>query len=356
MRAAVHRLGGHGLLFALVATLAACGSSDSGVQPSGRIAFVRDLGYDAPTDRYVNDLYVMNADGSDQRRIVRDASCPVWSPDGRWIAYVKSGRGPYDVHVVRADGHGDRRLTQSDWAVGVTWSSDGRWLFWDEDEDPGNTLFAVRPDGSGGRRVTPGDRLGAPSPSPGGNRLALSGFAEIGARFDVFVMNVDGTGIRNVTQGSAGENRETAWSPDGKSIAFMSDRDGNWDIYVMKPDGRNQRNLTRTDANEGSYHVNWKSPQLAWSPDGSKIVFESEGVRPELFVVDADGSNLRRLTDDDEFDDYSPSWSPDGELIAFVSDRDGNAEIYLMDADGSDQRNITTSPAGDSCPAWAPRG
>ena len=168
-------------------------------------------------------------------------------------------------------------------------------------------------------------------------------------------MDIDGTGIRNLTNGRAGENREAAWSPDGRSIAFMSDRAGNWDIFITRPDGSNQRNLTRTEANEGSYHVNWRSPQLAWSPDGSAIVFESEGVRPELFIVDADGSELHRLTDDDETDDYSPTWSPDGRMIAFVAERDGNAELYLMDAEGHDERNISMNPADDTCPAWAPR-
>lgn len=161
-------------------------------------------------------------------------------------------------------------------------------------------------------------------------------------------MNADGSGLHSLTR----QGREPAWSPDGRSIAFLSDRAGNWDIFLMDPDGRNQRNLTHTPINEGSSHIDWPSPQLAWSHDNTRIVFEA-GWR-ELFVINADGTRLRQLTPDDKAKDYDPVWSPDDKKIAFVSERDGNTEIYVMDADGGHQRNISSNPADDQCPAWAP--
>ena len=73
----------------------------------------------------------------------------------------------------------------------------------------------------------------------------------------------------------------------------------------------------------------------------------------EIYVMDADGGNQRRLTENRQYD-WSPSWSPDGERIAFMSERDGdgNSEIYVMDADGGNQKNLTNNRNDDIIPAW----
>ena len=119
-------------------------------------------------------------------------------------------------------------------------------------------------------------------------------------------------------------------------IAFMSERDGNNEIYVMDADGGNQRRLTENRRDD------W-SP--SWSPDGKRIVFVSDrdghpDVIPgwftsEIYVMDADGRNPQNLTENPA-DDGFPSWSPDGKQIVFQSNRDdfGKYEIYVMDADG----------------------
>jgi Tol biopolymer transport system component len=93
-----------------------------------------------------------------------------------------------------------------------------------------------------------------------------------------------------------------------------------------------------------------------WSPDGSRIVFQSNRTGQwDIFVTDADASGLKRLTDHPAHD-RTPVWSPDGSRIAFQSERDGDREIYVMGADGSDPRNITNHPAEDSHPKWSPDG
>lgn len=131
-------------------------------------------------------------------------------------------------------------------------------------------------------------------------------------------------------------------------IAFSSDRDspGNQDIFVMMADGSQPRNLTNNP-------TSWDYiPD--WSLDGSKIAFTSEpDGNFEIYVMDADGKNPVRLTRNPA-SDGTPGWSPDGAKIAFYSGRDGNWEIYVMDADGGNPINLTKNPADDIVAAWSP--
>src|SRR5262245_39611263 len=121
-------------------------------------------------------------------------------------------------------------------------------------------------------------------------------------------------------------------------ITFYTGRDGNYEIYVMNTDGTGQTNLTNNAA----------SDQLpAWSPDGSKVAFEStrdDGSTSEIYVMNADGSGQTRLTNNSA-NDYWPTWSPDGTKIALVSSRDGNAEIDGMNEAGSGRTSPTNNCA-----------
>ena len=129
------------------------------------------------------------------------------------------------------------------------------------------------------------------------------------------------------------------WSPDGRMIAFNSlshDGPGGYDVYVMNADGSDQRRLTR----DVSFH--------AWSPDGQKLAFDGNG---DIFVMNADGSGQRRLTRTPEYNS-SVAWSPNGRKLAF----DGNGDIFVMNADGSGQRRLTRAPGHDGFPAWSPDG
>ena len=146
-----------------------------------------------------------------------------------------------------------------------------------------------------------------------------------------------------------------SWSPDGSKIIFSSDMDGKWssNIYVMDSDGTN---ITRLTTNEDSIDTS-----ASWSPDGSKIVFSSDmdgQWGSNIYVMDSDGTNITRLTKQDS-SDMSPSWSPDGSKIAFISDMHGQmfTNIYVMDSDGTNITRLTTKRnCWDEFPSWSPDG
>jgi TolB protein len=187
--------------------------------------------------------------------------------------------------------------------------------------------------------------------SPDGRRIAVTGGGNDtgNAAKDTFVCDVDAgsaTGLRKLVPG-AGVNvgEQPSWSPDGKTLVVTSTSATLW---LIDADGKNRRKLTQQP---GTYVM-----QPAWSPDGERIAFASDrDGNCELYTIRTDGNELVRVTNHRALDSH-PKWSPDGQWIAFTSNRDGNNEVYVVRPDGSGLTNLTRHAAFDDHPAWHPDG
>jgi len=173
---------------------------------------------------------------------------------------------------------------------------------------------------------------------------------------EIFIMNADGSGLEQITHDPA-RDIDPTWSPDGQHIAFVSDRVSDWNIYVMDADGKNVHSLEDIEAAWRLENRFGNNQTPSWSPDGQKIAFSSyRDGNWVVYTINVDGTNLQRLTDTRRRY-LAPAWSPDGREIAFVSDRlRPNFEIYRMDASGGNVRQLTHNDISDTIPTWTPDG
>jgi TolB protein len=142
---------------------------------------------------------------------------------------------------------------------------------------------------------------------------------------------------------------EFAVAPDGSSIAFSAIPDGgdSREIFVYSVASDEVSQLTDTTGDD---------LQPRWSPDGGRIAFISNrDVNAEIYVMGADGSDQTNLSND-AGGAFGHAWSPDGDQIAFGTNRTGNNEVFVVNADGSNPRNLSNNPDADWGPAWSPDG
>lgn len=273
------------------------------------------------------------------------------------IIDLDSGDRESGIYAMNADGSDQVRLTPQGmgWADTPAVSPDGRRIAFVHDE----RIYVMNANGSGMVQRTPARESFDPVWSPDGTKIAFAGRGTPW-HADVLVMNADGTALVNLTNNADSWNRGPTWSPDGTQIAFVSNRDGDLttnpfytDIFVMNADGSDVVRLT--DAAEPA--VGGWGP--AWSPDGTKIAFtSSDDSGLNVWLMNPDGSNQVNLTVWPAGPDQRPSWAPDGSRILFATSAFTNSfEVYSMNTDGSDPVNLTNRPESlefVSSQAWSP--
>ena len=279
-----------------------------------RIAFVNNQ-----PSRRIKEIFQIDYDGWKESisQITQYASVslfPTWSPDGQCLAYTsyRSGWADSFIHYLYKRG-GTKVFTLS--------------------EQPGNNITPT---------WNPSD--------PDWLAISLS----YKGNPDIFLIRRDGNRTRQLTTNSSIEEAP-CFSPNGQEIVFTSDRIGYPQIYIMSADGTNVRPLISM--------TGYACDTAQWSPvpvspyDEYKIAFRAYplgGVRGDIYIVNPDGTGLTNLTQE-QYDNSNPSWSPDGQYLAFSSDRvGGKSEIWVIQADGGNPRRLTYMDGQNLSPAWSP--
>jgi Tol biopolymer transport system component len=298
---------------------------------NGKIVYA---GYD--TELQQQDIYTINPDGTGMTNLTKNYSIPSWSPlggtkdtpewspDGTKIVFDASALDyqgsccSRSVYVMDADGTNLQRLTNTPSSFqgedyDATWASDGSWLAFtstrsEGPHDPDNPssnasddreIYRMNADGTNEQQLTDTPSVSSdeqPSISPDGTKIAFASSQHYerfgdpdGDQLDIYVMDANGgpaerltfeSGTRDPTLSMLSESRNPAWSPDGTRIAYESTRSGNSEIWVMNVDGTGEPVSVSNDPA-------WDS-EPAWSPDGTQITFtRGHGDSGDIWAVDA---------------------------------------------------------------------
>jgi TolB protein len=266
---------------------------------SGQIAF--------DSDRDGNrDIYLMDLATGDVKRLTNNPAydgIPEWSPDGSKIVFISQrDGGDGDIFVMNADGSDERNLTvlpvdANEW--NPTWSPDGEYIAFVSDRAGTNDIYIMDNDGKNIRQLT-NNALWEWKPSWSSDGTEIVCQVDALGYMQLYKVDVITGVLHRLTNTGATDGIPT-WSPDGNSIAFLSDRDGDASIYLMDTEGTNVTRLTSAS-----------SEIVSWSPDGSQIAFSripALGNSDEIYVVNINTKELRRLTNNGN-NDLSPAWRP----------------------------------------------
>jgi TolB protein len=382
-------------------------------------------GSDAENTNGTSNIWVVNGDGSGAKPLTSLTNAglgsggPQWAPDGTKVVFVSTRKldgsdaantnGTMNIWVMNADGSGVKSIASvtalNANSVQPQWSPDGTKIVFASarkldgsdaaNANNMNNIWVVNADGTSGKPLTSLTSAASVMPqwSPDGTKIVFTSGRKLDGTdatntnntYNIWIVNADGTGAKpltSVTAGNAGST-DPRWSPDGMKIVFTSHRkldgsdaanaNGTMNVWVMNADGTGVNALTSVTADADS-----DRPQ--WSPDGTKIVFESRrkldgsdaanaNNTMNIWMVNADGSGSKPLTSLTAAgaDSRNPQWSQDGAKVVFDSGRklDGsdsanlsssyNHNIWIVNADGSHATpltSITVANASSADPMW----
>jgi Tol biopolymer transport system component len=357
------------------------------------------------------DIHLQRVGGRNPVNLTPDSpaadTAPSFSPDSERVAF-RSDRDGGGIFVMGSTGESVKRLTT--FGYDPAWSPDGKQIVFSSGDgqnpwsrDALAQLWVVPSSGGDVRQLTKEGDAVQPSWSPGGRRIAFWGLRHDSGQRDLWTIPVDAVGEPvpvEVTSDPA-VDWNPVWSPDGRTLFFASVRGGSmnlWRVAIDEASGRPRgepQPVTTPSRMSGSISLSRDGRQLMFvssdqrstiqrfgldaagrvsapprpvfqgsqviftqdlSPSGEWIVFSTLGVREDLFVVRADGTGYRQITDD-AFRDRGPKWSPDGSRIGFYSDRSGRYETWTIQPDGSklEQQTKTTGPSRWDT-EWSPDG
>ncbi len=355
------------------------------------------------------DIYLKSLAAEAPRRLTahpdRDDD-PVWSPDGRQIAFLRRSAERIAFYVMPASGGAEREVAEAfphrpeAWGGSVDWSPDGKLLAIVDKLSPGEpfAIFLLSLESGERRRLTspPAECVGdnGPAFSPDGSQLAFARICS-NAVYDLYLAPVAGGEARRITfdqQAIGGLD----WTADGGEIVFSSNRKGSFSLWRIAVAGGEPQPLTPSGDNAFRVSISRRGQRLVYaqeiedtniwrvagplaadrsvapalfisstrredaprySPDGQRIAFHSDRSGSyELWICDSEGKHAAQLTNFGGPHVGCPRWSPDGRQIAFDSTAAGNRDIYVINADGSGLRRITTNATAEARPSWSRDG